>query len=94
MLLEGKKVVVIGGSSGIGLAIARQARAEGASLVIVGRDPVKVSNAASMLGGDVQGVVGDAHDHSALEEFIAALPEFDHLVSMIGVTMMSCGAIR
>ena len=55
MLLEGKKVVVIGGSSGIGLAIARQARAEGASLVIVGRDPVKVSNAASMLGGDAPG---------------------------------------
>ena len=44
MLLERKKVVVIGGSSGIGLAIARQARAEGASLVIVGRDPVKVSS--------------------------------------------------
>jgi NAD(P)-dependent dehydrogenase (short-subunit alcohol dehydrogenase family) len=87
MLLEGKKVVVIGGSSGIGLAIARQARAEGASLVIVGRDPVKVSSAASMLGGNAQGVVGDAHDHSALQEFIAALPEFDHLVSMIGDTM-------
>ena len=87
MMLEHKKVVIIGGSSGIGLAIARQARAEGASLVIVGRDPVKVSNAASMLGGNAQGVVGDAHDQSALEEFIAALPEFDHLVSMIGDTM-------
>jgi NAD(P)-dependent dehydrogenase (short-subunit alcohol dehydrogenase family) len=87
MLLERKKVVVIGGSSGIGLAIARQARAEGASLVIVGRDPVKVSSAAAMLGGNAQGVVGDAHDHSALQEFIVALPEFDHLVSMIGDTM-------
>jgi NAD(P)-dependent dehydrogenase (short-subunit alcohol dehydrogenase family) len=87
MLLNGKKLVVIGGSSGIGLEIARQARAEGASLVIVGRDPGKVSNAASMLGGDAQGVVADAHDHSALEGFVAALPEFDHLVSMVGDTM-------
>ena len=87
MLLEGKKVVVIGGSSGIGLAIARQARAEGASLIIVGRDPAKVSNTASTLGGDAQGVVGDAHDHSALEGCIASLPEFDHLVSMVGDTM-------
>src|SRR5258708_5925064 len=87
MLLERKKVVVIGGSSGIGLAIARQARAEGASLAIVGRDPVKVSNAASMLDGDTQGVVGDAHDQSAVEEFVAALAEFDHLVSMVGDTM-------
>ena len=87
MLLEGKKVVVIGGSSGIGLSIAHQARAEGASLAIVGRDRVKVANAASALGGDTQGVVGDAHDHSALEEFVASLAEFDHLVSMVGDTM-------
>jgi NAD(P)-dependent dehydrogenase (short-subunit alcohol dehydrogenase family) len=87
MLLDGKKVVVIGGSSGIGLAIARQARAAGASLVIVGRDPVKLSHASSALGGDAQTVVADAHDHAALEVFIAALPAFDHLVSMIGDTM-------
>jgi NAD(P)-dependent dehydrogenase (short-subunit alcohol dehydrogenase family) len=87
MLLEGNKVVVIGGSSGIGLAIARQARAQGASLVIVGRDPVKLSTVASELGGDVQSIVGDAHDHVALQTLIAALPAFDHLVSMIGDTM-------
>lgn len=37
MLLEDKKVVVTGGSSGAGLAIGRQARAEGASLVVVDR---------------------------------------------------------
>ena len=87
MLLEGKKVVIIGGSSGIGLAIARQARAERASVTIVGRDPLKVSKAASKLGGDAQGIVGDAHDHSVLEKFVAGLHEFDHLVSMIGDTM-------
>jgi NAD(P)-dependent dehydrogenase (short-subunit alcohol dehydrogenase family) len=86
MLLKGKKVIVIGGSSGIGLAIARQARAEGASLVIVGRDSAKVADAVSMLG-DAKGVVGDAHDHSGLEDLIAPLSEFDHLVSMIGDTM-------
>ena len=87
MRLEGKRVVVIGGSSGIGLAIGRQARAEGASLVITGRDPAKLSDAAAALGGDTQSFVGDAHDHAALESFIAALPECDHLVSMIGDTM-------
>ena len=87
MLLEGKKVVVIGGSSGIGLAIGRQARAEGASLIITGRDPGKLSHAALVLGGDTQSFVGDAHDHAVLESFIAALPGFDHLVSMIGDTM-------
>lgn len=87
MLLEGKRVVVIGGSSGIGLAIGRQARAEGASLVITGRDLGKLSQAASALGGDTQSFAGDAHDHAHLENLIATLPEFDHLVSMIGDTM-------
>jgi NAD(P)-dependent dehydrogenase (short-subunit alcohol dehydrogenase family) len=87
MSLEGKKVVIIGGSSGIGLEIARQARAERASVIIVGRDAVKVSNAAATLGGDARGIVGDAHDHAALEKFVAALHQFDHLVSMIGDTM-------
>lgn len=87
MLLDGQKVVVIGGSSGIGLAIACQARAQGASLVIVGRSPEKLSDAAAKIGGDVQGITGDAHDHAALEKLIAGLPEHDHLVSMIGDTM-------
>jgi NAD(P)-dependent dehydrogenase (short-subunit alcohol dehydrogenase family) len=87
MQLIGKKIVVIGGSSGIGLAIARQARAEGASLVIAGRDPVKLSQAASALGADVQSIVGDAHDHASLERSFASLTEFDHLVSMVGDTM-------
>jgi NAD(P)-dependent dehydrogenase (short-subunit alcohol dehydrogenase family) len=87
MLLEGKRVVVIGGSSGIGLAIGRQARAEGASLVITGRNPGKLAHAESVLGGDTQSFVGDVHDHAVLESFIAALPRFDHLVSMIGDTM-------
>ena len=48
---------------------------------------MKVSDAASTLGGDTQGVVGDAHDHAALEKLVAALSEVDHLVSMIGDTM-------
>jgi NAD(P)-dependent dehydrogenase (short-subunit alcohol dehydrogenase family) len=93
MRLKGKKVVVIGGSSGIGLAIARQARAEGASLAILGRDSAKISDAVSLFGDDARGVVGDAHDHSALEESVAALGEFDHLVSMIGDTM-ACGFLQ
>ncbi len=50
MLLQGKTVIVIGGSSGVGLQVARQAQAEGASLVLVGRNQVKVDDAAAALG--------------------------------------------
>lgn len=87
MLLERKTVIVIGGSSGVGQEVAHQARAAGASLVLVGRNRAKVDRAAAALGDDTQAVVGDAHDHAALERLMAELPEFDHLVSMVGDTM-------
>ena len=48
--LLGQTVVVIGGSAGIGLETARRARAEGADVVLTGRDPERLKNAASELG--------------------------------------------
>jgi NADP-dependent 3-hydroxy acid dehydrogenase YdfG len=49
-VLLGQTVVVIGGSSGIGLETARRARAEGAELVLAGRDPDRLKRAATELG--------------------------------------------
>jgi len=43
-------VVVIGGSAGIGLEVARRARAEGADVILTGRDPERLQHAASELG--------------------------------------------
>ena len=48
--LRGQTVVVIGGSAGIGLETARQARAEGADVILAGRDPGRLESAAAMLG--------------------------------------------
>ena len=48
--LLGQTVVVIGGSAGIGLGTARRARAEGANLILTGRDPERLQRAASELG--------------------------------------------
>jgi NAD(P)-dependent dehydrogenase (short-subunit alcohol dehydrogenase family) len=48
--LAGQTVVVIGGSSGIGLATARRARAEGAEVVLTGRDPGRLRSAAEDVG--------------------------------------------
>jgi short-subunit dehydrogenase len=45
--LVGQTVVVIGGSAGIGLETARRARAEGANLILTGRDPERLERAAS-----------------------------------------------
>jgi NADP-dependent 3-hydroxy acid dehydrogenase YdfG len=41
---------VIGGSAGIGLEVARRARAEGADVILTGRDPERLQHAASELG--------------------------------------------
>ncbi|WP_284748982.1 SDR family NAD(P)-dependent oxidoreductase [Amycolatopsis sp. RTGN1] len=48
--LSGQTVVLVGGSAGIGLETARLARAEGADVVLTGRDPGKLSQAAEAVG--------------------------------------------
>jgi NAD(P)-dependent dehydrogenase (short-subunit alcohol dehydrogenase family) len=58
--LENKSVVIIGGSSGLGLSAAQACVREGASVVIVGREALKVRTAVRELGGAAVGLVGDA----------------------------------
>ncbi len=48
--LAGQTVVLIGGSSGIGLETARRARAEGADVILTGRNPDRLRQAALELG--------------------------------------------
>lgn len=59
MRLEGKVAVVTGGNSGIGLAIARAFRDEGAKVAILGRDPDSLAIAASELGPEALARRGD-----------------------------------
>jgi NAD(P)-dependent dehydrogenase (short-subunit alcohol dehydrogenase family) len=85
--LDGRTVLVIGGSSGIGHEIARQATDLGARLIIAGRNPAKLTEAARRLGGAVQTVTVDAHDEAALESAFSDLDALDHVVSMVGDSM-------
>ena len=48
--LVGQTVVVIGGSSGIGLETARRARAEAADVILTGRNPTRLQQAGSEVG--------------------------------------------
>ena len=68
--LRGQTVVVIGGSAGIGLETARRARAEGADVVLTGRDPDRLEQAATELGA-LSTAAFDATDSAALERFFA-----------------------
>ncbi|MFH3479104.1 SDR family oxidoreductase [Xanthobacter variabilis] len=60
--LEGKRALITGGTSGIGLETARQCLAEGARLAITGRDEGRLAEAARDLGGDVLAIRADAGD--------------------------------
>jgi NAD(P)-dependent dehydrogenase (short-subunit alcohol dehydrogenase family) len=80
MTLEGARVVVLGGSSGIGLATAEAAAKLGADVVIAGRDERRLAAAAQRLGTGVTGAPVDATDRGRLDAFFAALDRIDHLV--------------
>ncbi len=66
-------VVVIGGSSGMGLETARRARAEGAEVIITGRDPGRLEQAAAEVGARDRAAF-DATDPAALDRFFDDLP--------------------
>jgi len=82
--LLGQTVVVIGGSAGIGLETARRARAEGAKLILTGRNPEPLQRAAGELGA-LSTAAFDATDPSQLERFFRDLPApIDHVMVTAG----------
>ena len=80
MKLAHKTALITGGTSGIGLATARLFLAEGAQVVITGRDQRKLAAAIQELGSNVVGVQADASNIEAMEAaFVSALEKIDHL---------------
>ena len=82
--LRDQTVVVIGGSAGIGLETARRARAEGAGVILTGRNPERLQQAAREL--DAQRVAAfDANDPDSLHVFFQGLPTpIDHVMVTAG----------
>jgi NAD(P)-dependent dehydrogenase (short-subunit alcohol dehydrogenase family) len=82
--LAGQTVVLIGGSAGIGLETARLARAEGADVVLVGRDPDRLARAGAEVGARSTAAF-DAGDPAAVRGFFADLPDpLDHVLITAG----------
>ena len=82
--LQNKRVVILGGSSGIGFAVAEQASTQGAKIVIASSNPERVQKAVEKLEGNAQGHALDLSDESAVENFFVKLGTFDHLVFTAG----------
>jgi len=76
--VKGQTVVVIGGSSGIGLETGRRARAEGAEVILTARDADRLQRAGRELGARTAAF--DATDFAALGKFFRELPAIDHVM--------------
>lgn len=81
--MPSEHIVVLGGTSGIGLATARLLLERGKRVTVTGRDPQRVE-AMRGLGANVDAVVLDAADGGAVQGFFARIGRFEHLVLAFG----------
>ncbi|MFE5036683.1 SDR family oxidoreductase [Streptomyces sp. NPDC056683] len=88
MGLQGQRVVVIGGTSGIGLAVAEGAAREGARVVVASRRQESVDAALKVLPEDAEGRVLDATDEDTVRAFFTGIGEYDHLVYTAGDSIL------
>src|SRR4051794_28231171 len=69
--LKDQRVLVVGGSSGIGFETARAAGSAGASVSIASRSEPRLKAAAAKLGGNNETAVLDTNDNGAIERFFS-----------------------
>ncbi|SFS77721.1 SDR family oxidoreductase [Marininema halotolerans] len=81
MSLKGKKVIVFGGSSGIGRSVAEEVAQEGAHVIVVSRSSEKLEQAVQSIKGEVSIYTVDMTDEQAVNDFFAKVGTFDHLVN-------------
>jgi len=93
MALPGKTAVVTGGTTGIGLAVARTLLEAGARVMVSGQDEGRVAAAARQLGDGAIGVVADNRSVAAIDRLAGrareAFGRLDILVANAGVTWIS-----
>ncbi|MBT4623582.1 MAG: SDR family oxidoreductase, partial [Verrucomicrobia bacterium] len=93
--LDNKTIVIVGGTTGLGLASAKAFVGEGARVVLVGRNADSVSQAESALGQAARGLTGDATDPKTTAEAIGLAKRefggFDGLYHVAGGSGRSMG---
>ena len=82
--LASSRVVIIGGSSGIGLATAKLCISKGVAVTIASRSETKLNQARETLGNNVQSVTADITDPLSLEQLFAGCDPIDHIFLSAG----------
>lgn len=90
--LSKKRVLVVGGSSGIGLAVATLAAEAGADVTIASRSAGKLAEAAKSISHSIETVVLDTGDNVAIEGFFSDSPAWDHVV--VSAAQTPSGPVR
>jgi NAD(P)-dependent dehydrogenase (short-subunit alcohol dehydrogenase family) len=86
--LEGKKVVILGGSSGIGLATARAALDDGAEVVVTSSRKERVAGAVASLGQRATGEIADLVDEAQTSALFDRIGALDHLAFTAGESLL------
>ena len=82
--LQGKRVIILGGTSGLGFATAEAAAQEGATVVVASSNRAKVDSAIARLPDGSEGQVLDLFTEEGVRAFFDCIGEFDHLVFTAG----------
>jgi NAD(P)-dependent dehydrogenase (short-subunit alcohol dehydrogenase family) len=82
--LKGKNVVIIGGSSGMGMATAKSFALKGAQVSITGRSAEKLAQAQQTIGLPVTTAAFDGADEDAVQKFLSGVGTIDYLILVAG----------
>jgi NAD(P)-dependent dehydrogenase (short-subunit alcohol dehydrogenase family) len=91
MSLAHSTVVILGGSSGIGLATAKAAKVEGARVVVTGRSADRLKSAQALLGAEARTVALDVADEAGTRALFEELDRVDHVFITAGIVVLDSG---
>ena len=84
---ESQRIVILGGTSGIGLATAERAAAEGAAVVVASSHPDRIDAALELLPDSAEGYTVDVRREDEVRDLFGRLGSFDHLAFTAGETL-------